>query len=99
MIQPKRKSSEYTNISPFSTDKTKKFHILPIEASLSKQTSKSRYTNKSKLTKSKLFETLSKGTHNKMKETLLERDTEIEILQNTLEISLQERKNLLYKLS
>ena len=77
MIKPKRKSSEYTNKSPFSTDKTQEFHILPIETSLSRQTSKSRYTNKSKLTKSKLFETLSRGTHKKMKETLLERDTEI----------------------
>ena len=75
MIQPRRKSSEYTSNSPFSTDKTQGFHILPVESSMSKKTSKSRYTNSSKLTKSKLFETLSKGTHQKMRETLLERDT------------------------
>ena len=75
MIQPRRKSSEYTCNSPYSTDKSQKFKIYALDQSQSRMTKKSKYSNNSKLTKSQIFETLSKGPKNKHKETMKDRDT------------------------
>ena len=48
-------------------------------------TVRSKYSNNSKLTKSELYETLSKGKRGKTGEKIKEREVEIEILTNSLE--------------
>ena len=70
---PRKKSADITCNSPYSGT-TAEMIPLVHECARSRQTHRSRYSNQSKLTKSQLFQTLSRGTREKQNEKIKERD-------------------------
>lgn len=84
MDHNRKKSSEVTCNSPFSGKKPPLPVVTGGDCARSKCTVRSKYSNNSKLTKSELYETLSKGKREKTGEKIKEREVEIEILTNSL---------------
>lgn len=60
----------------------------------------SKYTSSSRLTKSRIFDTLSrKNEEARIQESLNEKETEIEVLQNSLEGIQKSHRNLLFEMA